>query len=142
MDQHNPPALQPEALQGLRNLVERMEQHQGPWGTVMGGEKVGDRTSSMPYVDMDQLAHEAMMFLYDHHLIITFDWPRWDEGREIFRSTQEDRFASLDRLAVLKLLTAVARNDRFCEGVWDELFEDGTAQALFKRLMEIETGAA
>jgi hypothetical protein len=48
MDQHNPPALKPDALQTLRNLVERMEQHESPWGTVMGGEKTGDRTFTCP----------------------------------------------------------------------------------------------
>lgn len=137
-----PPLLQPDALQTLRNLVERMEQHQGPSGITGGGERIGENTFTMPWVDMDELAYEAVAFLYDHDLIITFNWPEWDEGREIFRSRQEDRFASLDRLTVLKLLTAVARNDRFCEGAWAGLFEDGSAQALFKRLSEIETGAA
>jgi hypothetical protein len=142
MDSPDPPVLQPGALPTLRNLIERMDQHPGRWGTVMGGEKTGDRTFTMPYVDMHELAYEAMTFLYDHDLIISFDWPEWDEGREIFRSTQEDRIASLDRLTVLKLLSAVARNDRFCEGAWAGIFEDGSAQALFKRLLEIETGTA
>jgi hypothetical protein len=81
-----------------------------------------------------------MKFLHDHDLIVPFKWSEWDEGREIFRSTQEDRFASLDRLTVLQLLTAVARNDRFCEGAWSALFEDESAQALFERFLEIETG--
>ena len=142
MERPSAPDLQPTAFQTLRNLVARMEQHQGPWGTVMGGEKTADGTFTMPYVIMDELAYEAMAFLYDHHLIITFDWGKWDEGREIFRSTQEKRFASLDRLTVLKLLTAVARNDRFCEGAWAGIFEDGSAQALFKRLLEIELGGS
>lgn len=138
MDEQNAPELDQDVLVLLRNLVERLEQHQGPWGIMLGGEKTGENRYTMPYVELDPLAHDAMRFLYDHHLIIPFNWSEWDDGRELFRSTQEDRFTTLDRQTVLKLLTAVARNDRFNEGAWAGLFEDGSGQALFKRLLEIE----
>jgi hypothetical protein len=36
------------------------------------------------------------------------------------------------------LLTAVARNDRFCDGAWASLFDDGRAQQLLSRLYELE----
>lgn len=39
---------------------------------------------------------------------------------------------------VRKLLTAVARNDRFSDGAWVGLFEDGRGVLLYERLLEWE----
>jgi hypothetical protein len=142
MNDLNEGSLVPDALRHLRGLVTRMDAFRGPWATTGGGERIDERTIIMPWVDMDELAFEAMTFLYDNNLIVgfdgssmTFDWATWDEGRAIFRDPASDRF---DQETVLKLLTAVARNDRFNEGAWASLFEEGDAQKLFRRLLEIE----
>lgn len=138
MTEHFPAPLSPDALRHLRGVVARIEHHQGPWGTVRGGQKSDDGSISMPWVDMDELSQEAMRFLYDHDLIIPFVWSEWDEGRAIFRDPAPDRFDHLDRVTVLKLLTAVARNDRFNAGAWTDLFEEGDGGNLFRRLLELE----
>jgi hypothetical protein len=36
------------------------------------------------------------------------------------------------------LLTAVARNDRFSDGAWAAIFDDGRGQQLLSRLYEFE----
>ena len=79
---------------------------------------------------------KAMEFLYENELIIDFDWGKWDEGREFFKNNGPNKYDIIDREFTLKLLTAVARNDRFCDGVWGNLFESGTALILFKKLFE------
>lgn len=88
----------------------------------------------------DPLAHEAIKFLYDNKLIIPFDWSDWQEGEDFFKDASPTKYEKLDRQFVLKLLTAVARNDRFSEGAWAGLFESGGAQKLFHRLLDIESG--
>lgn len=140
-----PNPLSPVALRQLRDLVARMEQHRGPWATVGGGERLDNGAVTMPWVDMNELAAEAMHFLYDNALVVgftgadmAFDWAAWDEGRAIFQDPAADRFDHLDRMTLLKLLTAIARNDRFCEGAWANLFEEGDAQRIFRRLLELE----
>jgi hypothetical protein len=145
MKDHSRRPLDPDALRHLRDLVARINAFKGPWATTGGGERIDEQTISMPWVDMDELAYEAMTFLYENNLIVgfdgssmTFDWAAWDEGRALFRDPAPDRFDRLDRETVLKLLTAVARNDRFNEGAWASLFEEGDAQRLFQRLLEIE----
>jgi hypothetical protein len=138
MDHPIPPSLSREARRHLRDLIARMEGHVGKWGTSLGGERRNDGSFTMPWVQEDPLASEAMSFLYDNGLIVPFNWGAWDEGRAIFRDTAEDRFERLDRLTVLKLLTAVARNDRFNDGAWVALFECGDAQRLLRRLLELE----
>lgn len=145
MTYREPAPLSPDALRDLRDLFARIEQHRGPWATVGGGERLDYGAISLPWVDMNELAMEAMRFLYDNGLVVgftgggmTFDWAAWDEGRAIFQDPATDRFDHLDRMTVLKLLTAIARNDRFCEGAWANLFEEGDGQTLFRRLLELE----
>jgi hypothetical protein len=133
-----PAPLSPEALSQLRDLVARIEQHQGPWSTVGGGERQSNGAITMPWVQMHSLAYEAMAFLYDNELVIPFDWPAWEEGRAIFRDRTSGTFERLDRMTVLKLLTAVARNDRFNEGAWADLFDAGDGRRLLKRLLDLE----
>lgn len=141
MNAPRPPDLSPEGVQQLQRLIERIERHEGPWGVERGGERTGENTVSMPWVERHPLATEAMTFLYDHAFIIPFQWYEWDEGRELLRRPDADTLATLDRQTVAKLFTAVARNDRFSEGAWIALFEAGTGLALFRRLLAIERSA-
>lgn len=99
---------------------------------VRGGE------GQMPWVETAEPATAAMKWLNDNERMIKFDWPGWDEGRQIFRNWSPATAPSLDHATVCKLLTAVARNDRFNDGAWANLFESGTAQPLLTRLLELE----
>jgi hypothetical protein len=139
MENRTPPPLAPEAVSQLRGLVARMDLHRDAWGEWRGGEKIGENTYSMPWMDAAPIADEAMRFLYEHGLIVGFDWSAWDEGRTFLQRGGEDRFGDLDRMTVLKLLTSVARQDRFFEGAWVDIFDNGLAQDLFARLLETET---
>ncbi len=140
MRQHEEPQdLSPASIDRLRDLVEGMAVHQGPWSTTHGGEKTNSGVTVMPWVENGPLIEEALHFLYDNHLMIPFDWGRWDEGRAIFNSDDPNRFSTLDRLTVLKLLTAVARNDRFSPGAWAAFFDHGDGQELLHRLLDLET---
>ena len=125
-------------MSDLEKLVSKIENHNGPWLERAGGEELEGGVIQIPYVIADQVALEALSFLYDNELIINFNWSKWDEGREIFASKDENKFDMLDRDTTLKLLTAVARNNRFNDGAWASLFESGDAEKLFKRLLELE----
>lgn len=126
-------------LSHLKALVKKIDNHKGPWMKHEGGGELEDGVIQMPYVTADPVAYEALTFLYYNKLIIDFDWGKWHEGRKLFASENENKFDKLDKDTTLKLLTAVARNDRFNEGAWASLFESGDAQKLFRRLLEIES---
>ena len=66
---------------------------------------------------------EFTELMYDLDLVIGFDWGKWDEGREI---VEKGVYKGLDVVTLLKLLTALIRNDRFCEGVLAGAMQDGT----------------
>lgn len=125
-------------LSELRALVDSIDAHKGPWYKDGGGQELEDGVIEMPYVETDPLASRAMKFLYDNNLIQAFDWGNWEEGRSFFTKEDPSKYNNLDQEWVLKLLTAVARNSRFNEGAWADLFESGDAQKLFKRLLQIE----
>lgn len=143
-NEHDVPALSATAIRELRTLIERIDRHRDQWDAwnEWGSEQTEKNGYIIPNAVMSEIVWNAMEFLYDHGLIIQFNWAEWDEGRDIFRRTNEHRFDTLDRITVLKLLTAIARNDRFFEGAWAGIFEDGSAQKLFRRLLETEDHVA
>ena len=69
-------------------------------------------------------------------LLISFDWSSWDEGRRI-ANAGVDEIKKQDLLTICMLLTAIIRNDRFCEGALTTFFEDGNGLAALKRIEEI-----
>ncbi len=140
MRQHEEPQdLSPTGIARLRSIVEGLSVPSGTGIAHRSGDTVSEGGLMTAQVDSDALIADALHLLYDHHLIIPFDWERWDEGRAIFSNDAPDRFATLDRLTVLKLLTTVARNDRFSAGAWTALFDHGDGQKLLRRLLDLET---
>ena len=118
--------LTDEKMIELQSLIEEIEKFDGKWLKI----------NNESYAFTNELAINAMKFLYDNKLIIDFDWIKWDEGRSFFKNNDPNKYDNIDREFTLKLLTAVARNDRFCDGAWGNLFESGTALILFKKLFE------
>jgi hypothetical protein len=118
--------LTDEKINELQNLIDEIDKFDGKWLEI----------NNLPYAFTHDLAKKAMKFLYDNKLIINFDWGKWDEGRTFFKNNDPNKYDNIDREFTLKLLTAVARNDRFCDGAWGNLFESGTALILFKKLFE------
>ena len=103
-----------QKIEELKDLVNRIENFDGVWVEIKEG---------IPHAFYNDLIIEAMKYLYDNDLIINFDWGKWEEGRAFFKNTDENKYNSIDREYILKLLTAIARNDRFCEGAWGNLFK-------------------
>jgi len=119
--------LNEEKINELNNLLQNIENFNGNWIEIKNG---------IPYAFVNKLASEAMAFLYDNKLIIKFDWSKWDEGKAFFKNNDPKKYDNIDREYILKLLTAIARNDRFCDGIWGKLFESGEALILYRKLLE------
>jgi hypothetical protein len=79
--------------------------------------------------DYDPL-NRAMDFLklvYELGIILDFDWPSWDEGRELI--IKKD-FTDLDIETHCKLITAIVRSDRYLV----ENFENGNILSILINL--------
>ena len=66
-------------------------------------------------------------------IIISFDWGAWEYGREI-TSNDEFDFDTLDIPEKCKLITAIVRNDRFCDGALVSAFESGLISRILKSI--------
>jgi hypothetical protein len=73
--------------------------------------------------------------VYAIPIIVDFDWASWDEGREKGRDPEFD-FDSVDLLTKCKLITAIVRNDRFCEGALASAFESGLILKVLKSIQK------
>ncbi len=139
MNEENiPKQLTKHAIKELELLLEKIDAHEGPFFENRS-TKEGDVIYYSPW--SDPVTFDAMRFLNTNNLFIEFFWSGWQEGRDFFWSDDDSKYDDIDRQFTLKLLTAVARNSRFCEGAWAMLFDSGDAQKLFKRFLEIEKSA-
>ena len=124
-----------DLVANLKHLIKSIDDYKGKW---LEDRSTKNENGIDYYLWNAPITFEAMKFLYDNNLLIDFDWSHWDEGRELYKKDDPNKYNLLDIEWVLKLLTAVARNDRFNEGAWAALFDSGDAQKLFARLLEIE----
>lgn len=71
--------------------------------------------------------------MYDLGLVVPFNWSNWEKGRKLLRSRD---FENQDTLTLLKLLTAIIRNNRFCDGLLAENFENSVIESVLKELQK------
>lgn len=122
----------------LQALCERVRAYEGDFSEMGGGQKLPDGAIEMPYTIEKPIVGEVRQFIVDKHLQVMFDWSHWNEGKAMFRVAEEYRFKDIGLKDTIKLFTAVLRNDRFCDGAWADLFENGDGQRLLKRLLDFK----
>ncbi len=71
------------------------------------------------------------------NLIVPFDWPDWQEGRDWYADEAESKYDTLDYETALKLITAVIRNDRFNDGAILRSFESGDFPKIINKFTEL-----
>lgn len=79
------------------------------------------------------IVSEFLEIVYSIPIIINFNWRIWKEGWEILNDENFD-FNKLDIPMKCKLLTAVVRNDRFCEGALVLAFNSGLILNILKSI--------
>lgn len=122
----------------LQALYERVVSHKGSFSEMGGGEHLEDGSMNMPYTIEKPIVNEVRQYFVDKHLQVMFDWSHWSDGKAMFKQKPEDRFKDISLEDTVKLFTAVLRNDRFCDGAWAALFENGDAKRLLKHLIELK----
>jgi hypothetical protein len=123
-------------MQRMGELLDRIEELSETVAVPTTFQAVGAETmtisTSVGISDFVRLA-------YADGWVIGFDWGAWDEGREIAGSPE--RIAECDLDTIHKLITALVRNDRFCEGALASAWQHGSIKAILlriKQLMEME----
>jgi hypothetical protein len=87
----------------------------------------------MPWCELSEVAGRFYRALYDDGFVVGFDWPGWqDKALSYFNSPE--KLVSADLLTIRRLLTLHVRKDRFCEGHFAEMLENGQIAAILQRL--------
>jgi hypothetical protein len=135
---HKVMALTEQDWSELEDLYSRLISHKGSFSEMGGGKEIEPNVIEMPYTIEKPIVSEVRKFLLDKNLIVMFDWSHWDEGRAMFKVEEGHRFKDISLVDIIKLFIAVMRNDRFCDGAWADLFENGDGQRLFNRFLEFK----
>ena len=125
-----------KALDWAISFIERFENPTAPILVWHLPERKDDGSLSMPWCELSPDAAEFGRGLYDEDLIVQFDWPAWTEtAKQYFDDPERLAGASLEDC--LKLLTVIARADRFNEGHLGSMIESGQVAAILKRIRDI-----
>ena len=116
----------------LIELIPKVEST-SKFGEWAGGEKEENKTIKFPYCIEAPIVSQFLDIVYRMPIIISFDWGAWEEGREIVSNDEFD-FDTLGIPAKCKLITAIVRNDRYCDGALVSAFESGLILRVLKSI--------
>ena len=134
-------ALKKAGKESLRELFElgRMSARQ-PAGEWVDGKELVPGVYSAPHYSMGDIPKKIMDLLYELNLIISFRWMEWDDGRELLKDDDATKLEGQPTHILIGLLTALARNDRFCDGAWGAAVEKGAVAKLLDELEKRTNG--
>ena len=125
-------AFNQEDWQPLIELIPKIKST-SKFGEMVGGEIYEKGNIDFPYCIEAPIVTKFLKIIYDMPIIIDFNWGAWEEGRKI-ASDEDFDFNRLDLPTKCKLITALVRNDRFCEGVLVSAFESGLILRILKSI--------
>jgi len=125
-------ALMYQDWQPLLALIPEIE-NRSKFGEWRGGDKNDEGVITFPYVVPAPIVFQFSEIIYAIPIIIGFDWGAWDDGRKIASDENFD-FDTTDPVTKCKLITAIVRNDRFCEGALVSAFETGLILKILKSI--------
>ena len=103
------------------------------FGELVCGEKDDKGIIQFPYTIEAPIVSQFRKIVYSLPIIINFNRGVWWKGGEIASDDNFD-FDTLDIPTKCKLITAIVRHDRFCEGALVSAFESGLILRILKSI--------
>ena len=109
--------------------------------TTVFGELIDDKMTSegdmvFPYMKSSKIVSKFHRVIYDKNIGLVFDWMKWKEGQDILENVKGD-YSEIDLITLVKLITTIVRNDRFCTGYLESKFQDGVILKILYRIKDI-----
>ena len=125
--------LSADEWQALRIALQRVEAADsvGAWTQPV---QLEDGSWQMAYAQLSSEANDFMRTLDDLGLHIPFDWPSWDQGRNL--AENREGLTGATRAEAAMVILAIWRPDRFVEGELLKSFETGIIQGATRRLLQ------
>jgi len=121
----------------IQSINARIQSHDGEWGIRHDDKHTESGALIFPWIEQSSLIQEFVQFMYDKKLVVVFAWTEWQEGRDWYALQDDSKYDKLDVETILKLLTAVIRNDRFNDGALVGAFESGVFPKIIQKLITI-----
>lgn len=128
-------------LRALASLASRLCEPGATFGRMseLRGSGTQDDPYQLPFWQPSDLYKEFFETTYEHGWVLpNFDWSSWivtPEARGLISDKSALATATVDQLR--QLVTAIMRQERFCEGIIGSNFENGTLHAIAKRADDI-----
>jgi hypothetical protein len=122
--------------QPLLDLIPELEKTM-KFGKVEGGEKIEPGVFSMPYSNPSAVVWKFEQLAYEIGIVIDFPWMEWEEGRKLASADNLSIIDGLDLITCCKLITAILRNNRFCDGALVDFFESEVGLRVLRRMKEV-----
>ncbi|MBP7850359.1 MAG: hypothetical protein KA053_08790 [Lentimicrobiaceae bacterium] len=125
-------AIQREDWQPLFELIPEIERSE-EFGEMLGGNDNEKGEMMWPFWVEEEVITRFRDIIYNLPVTVAFNYLEWDEGKEM-ASKQDFDFDTIDVPTKCKIITAIMRNDRFCDGALISAFESGLMLALLKSI--------
>lgn len=109
--------------------IEAIRTRPAEWS---GGERGAEGSIEMPFASYAPAAERLLRAIYEHNLIVTFDWTSWQAEAQRFLDPAAANTASVEEIR--RLLTLHVRKERFAEGHFAEMISNGHIGVLLRRL--------
>ncbi len=121
-----------EDIQRLLSFIPQIENSK-MFGSLAGGQKITENFYFESYTSPTEMVSEFARFINDKIFLINFDWSSWSEGSNTLNDPATN-YSKLDNEFLIRLLIAIVRNDRFCDGYLVFNFENGKILTILKAL--------
>jgi hypothetical protein len=102
---------------------------------IVESKKNEDGIISMPYFKTSETIDKFLKIVHNLPLMVVFDWSGWEEGTNMINDIDFD-YDKIDIPTKCKIITAIVRKDRFCEGTIASAFEDGLILKILKSIQK------
>lgn len=125
-------AIPREDWQPLFELIPEIERSE-EFGEMLGGNDNEKGEMMWPFWVEEEVITRFRDIIHNLPVTVAFNYMEWDEGKEM-ASKQDFDFDTIDVPTKCKIITAIMRNDRFCDGALISAFESGLMLALLKSI--------
>ncbi|MGY1684966.1 DUF6508 domain-containing protein [Geodermatophilus sp. SYSU D00867] len=123
----------PEARARLRTALRAVRRTRQPLAEWRGGQQGADGAIHFPFPVYHPAVDRLVSALYQVHAVVPFDWMHWDGARRYPRAEDVSNAPVAD---AVRLVTAIVRGERFCDGTIAAALEDGRLPAAAQRVLD------
>lgn len=128
--------MENKSYQDLISYISYFENDKIKFCTWEGGEQVDEKTFTMAYPKYDEGVNQFVQAVYDCDIMMK-DYLPYLESRFGAGSNIKGVIETADFEALKAILTYYIRQERFCDGLWEEAVNEGIFLAILRRLKEL-----